>query len=167
MSHRNAPLTPEGRRRLCERVNSGRPICHLAAGAGIARQTLGKWHTRWVEDGFAGLADHSSRPVSCPNRTDQQVEDLVEDLLEYLRRSMKLGPVMLVAELAELEITILTQLPFQHEETIDNLEETVIPILRNSRALAKWHTLFRIAAWTARRYPNRSTPRDARRLLFY
>ena len=92
MSHRNAPLTPEGRRRLCERVDSGRPICHVAAEAGIARQTLGKWHDRWLQFGFDGLQDHSSRPVSCPNQTDPQVQDLVE----YLRRSMKLGPVMLI-----------------------------------------------------------------------
>ena len=34
MSHRNAPLTPEGRRRLCERVDSGRPVSHVAAEAG-------------------------------------------------------------------------------------------------------------------------------------
>ena len=100
MSHRNAPLTPEGRRRLCERVDAGRPICHVAAEAGIARQTLGKWHARWRQDGLAGLQDHSSRPVRCPNQTGQQVEDLVE----YLRRSMKLGPVMLVAELADFGV---------------------------------------------------------------
>ena len=31
MAHRNAPLTPEGRRRLCQRVDAGRPICHVAA----------------------------------------------------------------------------------------------------------------------------------------
>jgi hypothetical protein len=42
--HRNAPLTPERRRRLCERVDSGRPACHVAAEAGVARQTLAKWH---------------------------------------------------------------------------------------------------------------------------
>ena len=26
MTHANAPLTPEGRRRLCERIDAGRPI---------------------------------------------------------------------------------------------------------------------------------------------
>ncbi len=46
MSHRNAPLTPEGRRRLCERVDAGRPICHVATEVGIARQTLGRWYAR-------------------------------------------------------------------------------------------------------------------------
>ncbi|SDP30079.1 leucine-zipper of insertion element IS481 [Nakamurella panacisegetis] len=102
VSHRNAPLTAEGRRRLCERVDSGRPICHVAAEAGIARQTLAKWHARWRECGLDGLHDRSSRPASCPGQTDPQIEDLVE----YLRRSMKLGPVMLTAELAEFGITM-------------------------------------------------------------
>src|ERR1700712_307720 len=101
-SHRNAPLTPEGRRRLCQRVDSGRPICHVAAEAGIARQTLAKWHARWREGGIAGLHDRSSRPASCPGQTDPQIEDLVE----YLRRSMKLGPVMLTAELADFGVTM-------------------------------------------------------------
>ncbi len=100
MSHRNAPLTPEGRRRLCERVDTGRPISHVAAEAGIARQTLGKWYARWLEHGVAGLQDRSSRPVRCPNQTDSQVEDLVE----HLRRNMKLGPVMLAAELADFGV---------------------------------------------------------------
>lgn len=29
--HANAPLTPEGRRRLVERIDEGRPISHVAA----------------------------------------------------------------------------------------------------------------------------------------
>jgi transposase len=95
--HRNAPLTPEGRRRLCERVDAGRPVCHVAAEAGVARQTLAKWHTRRVEAGEDGLQDRSSRPYRSPNQTDPQVEDLIE----WLRRGMKLGTVMLVAELLE------------------------------------------------------------------
>jgi len=33
MSHANAPLTPEGRRRLCARIDAGRPIAHVAAEA--------------------------------------------------------------------------------------------------------------------------------------
>ncbi|HYJ57030.1 MAG TPA: leucine zipper domain-containing protein, partial [Mycobacterium sp.] len=102
MAHRNAPLTPEGRRRLCQRVDAGRPVCHVAAEAGVARQTLAKWHARWLEDGEDGLHDRSSRPVTCPNQTDRQIEDLVE----YLRRNMKLGPVMLVAELAEFGVVL-------------------------------------------------------------
>jgi len=102
MAHRNAPLTPEGRRRLCERVDAGRPICHVAAEAGVARQTLAKWHTRWYVSGEAGLVDRSSRPLRSPRCTDSQAEDVVE----YLRRNMKLGPVMLAGELLEFGVVL-------------------------------------------------------------
>ena len=97
MFHRNAPLTPEGRRRLCERVDAGRPICHVAAEAGIARQTLGRWHARWREEGEGGLEDRSSRPHLSPDQTDPQVEARVC----ALRREHKVGPVQLVGLLAE------------------------------------------------------------------
>lgn len=39
MTHRNAPLTPQGRYRLVMRVQAGRPFAHVAAEAGIARAT--------------------------------------------------------------------------------------------------------------------------------
>ena len=97
MSHANAPLTPEGRRRLCERVDAGRRICHVAAEAGIARQTLGKWYARWMEFGEAGLVDRSSAPGRHPNQTPTEVEDLVE----AARRKYKVGPVQLVVRLRE------------------------------------------------------------------
>lgn len=97
MSHRNAPLTPEGRRRLCERVDAGRPICHVASEAGLARQTLGRWYARWQDEGEAGLQDRSSRPGSSPNQTDPDLEARVCQL----RREHKVGPVQLVGKLAE------------------------------------------------------------------
>lgn len=75
---------------------------HLAAEAGVARQTLAKRHARWRDGGIAALHDRSSRPASCPGQTDPQVEDLVE----YLRRSMKLGPVLLAAELADFGMSM-------------------------------------------------------------
>ena len=97
MLHPNAPLTPEGRRRLCVQVDEGRPICHVAAEAGIARQTLGKWYARWVVEGKAGLEDHSSRPERSPHQTPLEVEDRVC----ALRREAKVGPVQLAGLLAE------------------------------------------------------------------
>ena len=97
MSHRNAPLTPEGRRRLCERVDAGRPICHVADEAGIARQTVGKWYARWLGEGEAGLEDRSSRPHHSPNQTPVQIEERVCQL----RRELKVGPVQLCGRLAE------------------------------------------------------------------
>ena len=76
--HPNAPLTAAGRRRLCERVDAGRPIAHVAAEAGISRRCLAKWYVRWIEAGPAGLLDHSSAPDSSPGQTDPNIEQRVE-----------------------------------------------------------------------------------------
>ena len=95
MSHRNAPLTPEGRRRLCERVDAGRPIAHVAAEAGISRQCLSKWHGRWVEDGEDGLLDRSSQPHGSARRTSPQVVARIKQL----RKDRKLGPARIAYEL--------------------------------------------------------------------
>lgn len=102
MTHRNAPLTPEGRRRLCERVRSGRAVCHVAAEAGISRQALGKWVARFEAEGEDGLQDRSSRPEHSPNQTDPDIEARVV----ALRRAHKVGPVQLVGLLAEEGITL-------------------------------------------------------------
>jgi hypothetical protein len=96
MTHRNAPLTPEGRLRLCQRVDAGRPLCHVAAEAGIARQTLGRWYGRWLAEGEVGLVDRSSRPHRCPAQTPVEIEERVC----ALRREHKVGPLQLVAHLA-------------------------------------------------------------------
>jgi len=93
--HRNAPLTVEGRRRLCERVDRGRPKAHVAAEAGISRQCLSKWHRRWLAEGEAGLAEHSSRPERSPRRLAPEVEQRIE----HLRRDRKLGPDRIAYEL--------------------------------------------------------------------
>lgn len=88
MGHANAPLTPEGRRRLVERIDEGRPISHVADEAGVSRQRLGVWYQRWLKEGEAGLQDHSSRPLRSPNL----LSDEIGDLIEQLRREQKLGP---------------------------------------------------------------------------
>ncbi|WP_103508609.1 IS481 family transposase, partial [Streptomyces sp. SM13] len=88
MSHRNARLTVFGRRLLVERVESGRPVAHVAAEMGISRATAHKWVRRWRAEGDAGLADRSSRPWATPHRTPAAIEARVCDL----RRSRKLGP---------------------------------------------------------------------------
>lgn len=70
MAHANAPLTPEGRRRLIERIIlDGRPISHVAAEAGVSRQRLSVWLHRFELLGEAGLEDRSSRPARSPNQT--------------------------------------------------------------------------------------------------
>lgn len=95
-SHPNAPLTPSGRRRLCERVDSGRPLAHVAAEAGTSRRCLAKWYSRWLADGDAGLRDRSSRPCGSPARTSDDTERLIVEV----RRTRKYGPARIAATLA-------------------------------------------------------------------
>ncbi|MER6559241.1 leucine zipper domain-containing protein [Streptomyces sp. NPDC001027] len=56
MSHRNAPLSPEGRRRLIDRCQN-RPIAHVAAETGISRACASKWVNRFRRHGDLGLLD--------------------------------------------------------------------------------------------------------------
>ncbi|MFE7393786.1 leucine zipper domain-containing protein [Streptomyces sp. NPDC057582] len=72
-AHRNAPLTPEGRLRLCLRIDAGRPIAHVAAEAGLSRRCPAKWYARWPAHGENGLLDHSSRPATSPGRTAEDI----------------------------------------------------------------------------------------------
>lgn len=86
--HRNARLTPVGRRILCERIASGRPAAHVAAEMGVSRTTAYRWWNRYQTEGEAGLYDRSSRPRSCPHQTLPELETRIVDL----RRTEKLGP---------------------------------------------------------------------------
>jgi transposase InsO family protein len=86
--HANARLTVRGRHTLIERIQTGRPITHVAHELGISRATAYKWWARYRAEGWAGLQDRSSRPRRSPGRTSRQLERKVE----ALRRSKKLGP---------------------------------------------------------------------------
>ena len=89
MLHRNAKLTPAGRRLLVDRIASGRPVAHVAAEMGVARQTAHRWWRRFVAEGESGLQDRSCRPRRSPRRTPRALERRIE----RLRRRQKLGPV--------------------------------------------------------------------------
>lgn len=86
--HANARLTVRGRRTLIDRVQAGRPVAHVAEEMGISRATAYKWWARWRAEGDGGLWDRSSRPHRSPNRTARRLEQRIEQL----RRSRKLGP---------------------------------------------------------------------------
>ena len=89
MLHRNAKLTPAGRRLLVDRIASGRPVAHVAAEMGVARQTAHRWWRRFVAEGESGLQDRSCRPRRSPRRTPRALERRIE----RLRRRQKLGAV--------------------------------------------------------------------------
>src|SRR5699024_4565174 len=67
------------RLRLVQRC-AHRPISHVAAEAGVARQTLTKWLRRYESLGEAGLVGRSSAPHSSPTKTPPAVVDRIEDL---------------------------------------------------------------------------------------
>jgi transposase InsO family protein len=89
--HANAPLTPEGRLRLCQRIESGWTIAATAESMNVSRQVASKWWNRYLSEGEPGLQDRSSRPRSCPHQTPAKVERRIV----ALRQSRKLGPARL------------------------------------------------------------------------
>jgi transposase InsO family protein len=86
--HRNAPLTPEGRWRLCHRIQDGWSITAAAESMNVSRQTASKWWGRYRREGRAGLRDRSSCPRTSPRRTTTDIE---RQILR-LRTKRKLGP---------------------------------------------------------------------------
>ena len=92
--HRNARLTPRGRRLLVERVCQQQVPLNLAAeAAGISTRTACKWVARFRSEGLPGLDDRSSAPHRVPGRTG---EDRVT-AIAALRRVR-----MTAAEISEL-----------------------------------------------------------------
>ena len=89
--HRNAPLTEEGRRRLCERIEDGWTVAAAAESMNISRQCAHKWWRRFQDEGLEGLRDRSSRPYHCPHQTPARLERRIV----ALRQSRKLGPARL------------------------------------------------------------------------
>jgi transposase InsO family protein len=100
--HRNAPLTPLGRRMLVERVLGGRPVAHVAHEMGISRPTAYKWLRRYLSEGSEGLRDRSSRPHRSPRRCSSELEWRIVDL----RRRRKAGPWRIGEELGVAPSTV-------------------------------------------------------------
>ena len=72
--HPNAPLTPQGRRRMVDCVvERGWTIEATAARFQVDAKTVRKWRDRFVAEGAAGLMDRSSRPHRSPNRTPREL----------------------------------------------------------------------------------------------
>jgi transposase InsO family protein len=100
--HANARLTPMGRLTLVMRIESGRPVAHVAAEMGISRPTAYKWWRRWQAFGPEGLCDRTSRPRSCPHRTAPQLEAQIAQL----RTTLKLGPARIAGRLGMCASTV-------------------------------------------------------------
>ena len=130
MSHRNAPLTPQGRLLLCRRVEAGAPIAHVAAGMGISRRCASKWWHRYLEMGEDGLHDRSSRPLRSPNRTPERVEAKIC----RLRRADKVGPDRLAIRVGVSPSGIYRVLARHDLNRLSHLDRaTATPIRRYER----------------------------------
>src|SRR3954469_24815326 len=54
-------------------IEDGLQVTEAAAKAGVARQALHEWLSRYADGGLEALADRSHRPRSCPHQMDPAV----------------------------------------------------------------------------------------------
>lgn len=109
MTHANAPLTLEGRRRLVARCEH-RPIAHVAAEMGISRACASKWVNRHRRHGDLGLQDRSSSPHHQPTATAAEVVTRIETL----RRERKWSANRIAFEIASEGVTISRRTVTRH-----------------------------------------------------
>jgi transposase InsO family protein len=74
VAHANARTNLYGRRLIVERWQGGWPAARIAEQLGVSRATVHKWVRRYRQEGWAGLADRSSRPHRSPTRVQPRVE---------------------------------------------------------------------------------------------
>lgn len=85
--HPNAPLTPEGRRRMVDCVLVKRWTVEATAERfQVDAKTVRKWRDRFIAEGETGLCDRSSRPRHSPNRTPRAVRRQVIRLRKKRRK---------------------------------------------------------------------------------
>ncbi|MDT0382387.1 IS481 family transposase [Streptomyces sp. DSM 42041] len=109
MSHRNAPLSVEGRRRLVRRCQD-RPIAHVAAEMGISRACASKWVGRYRLHGDLGLLDRPSTPHRQPTRTRGEIVARIE----RMRREHKWSAARIAFELRAVGTTISRRTVTRH-----------------------------------------------------
>jgi transposase InsO family protein len=131
VSHRNAPLTPQGRLLLCRRIEAGSPIAHVAAAMGISRRCASKWWHRYLEFGVEGLHDRSSRPRRSPRR----LSEATEAKICRRRRAEKVGPDRLAIHLGLPASTIYRVLVRHDLNRLSHMDRpTAAPIRRYERS---------------------------------
>ncbi len=132
MSHRNARTTFQGRLLIVARHRAGWPQAHIAKAMGVSRKCVKKWIDRYANEGEPGLLDRSSRPHSCPRRTDFEVEQRIVTLRERERR----GPEWIGAELGVPARTVSRVLARHHVPRLCTLDPLTGEVLRSSKATA-------------------------------
>lgn len=132
MSHRNARLTPHGRRLLVDRVRSGQPMAHVAKAMGVSRQCAHRWINRFNDAGAEGLEDRSSRPRSFPNQTAPEIEERVL----AARRVHRCGPDQLAHEVGVPARTITRILRRNGVPRLHDCDPSTGELIRASKTTA-------------------------------
>ncbi|WP_091485777.1 IS481 family transposase [Microbacterium pygmaeum] len=131
MSHANARLTPAGRLIMVQRIQSGRPVAHVAAEMGVSRTAAWRWWRRFRDAGVAGLQDRSSVAHAHPRRTGSCQETRVRIMRELTRR----GPVFIGARLG-MHASVVGRVLRRHQvpllRDLDPVTGTVIKASRRS-----------------------------------
>jgi transposase InsO family protein len=73
-------LVEQRYRAVLEVLNDGASVSDVARRSGVARQTVHEWLRKYASEGLRGLADRSSRPLSCPHQMDPVVEARVVEM---------------------------------------------------------------------------------------
>ena len=61
-------------------VLEGATVVDVARRFGVARQTVHEWLARYAGHGLAGLADKSSKPLSCPHQMAPEIEARIVEM---------------------------------------------------------------------------------------
>lgn len=128
--HPNAPLTPEGRRRMVACVlDQGWTIEQTAERFQVDAKTVRKWRDRFVAEGPDGLLDRSSRPRRSPNRTPRRVRRRVL----HLRRKHRWGADRIAHQVGLAASTVQNILNAAGCGRLDRGDRATEPIVRYQR----------------------------------
>lgn len=125
--HPNAPLTPEGRRRMVACVLYQHwTIEQTAERFQVDAKTVRKWRDRFVAEGDSGLLDRSSRPHRSPNRTRPRLRDKVL----RLRRRHRWGADHIAHETGLAASTVQNILNAEGVGRLDRGDRVAEPVVR-------------------------------------
>jgi transposase InsO family protein len=65
---------------VLEVINDGATVTDVARRYGVVRQTVHGWLRRYARSGLAGLADSTSKPLSCPHQMQPEVEAAIVEM---------------------------------------------------------------------------------------
>jgi transposase InsO family protein len=129
--HPNAPLTPEGRRRMVQCVLEDHwTIETTAERFQVDAKTVRKWRDRFLAEGVSGLEDRSSRPHRSPNQARRRAVKKVV----HLRTRRRWGPAHIAHEVGLAPSTVQRVLAREGLGRLDAGDRaTRVPVQRYQR----------------------------------